>query len=102
MQIVKPPKYIIPIDFGSKGPKFIHLNSILHENDIMNRLLESLREVEIASSVYGFSDTIRNNILNYKNAGNNINTNNIKTYGTGIISCNCTNNKCLNHHHGTL
>ena len=31
-----------------------------------------------------------------------INTNDSWTYGTGIISCNCTNSKYLNHYHGHI
>ena len=42
---------------------------------------------------------MRNKIFNYKNTVKNINTKNTTTYRTGIISCNCTNTKYLNHHH---
>ena len=37
-QIKKSPKYIIPIQFKNKGLDFIHLNSILHENNVINCL----------------------------------------------------------------
>ena len=42
----KTPKYIIPIHYDNTGLEFIHLNSILYENDIMNCLTECLREDE--------------------------------------------------------
>ena len=29
-------------------------------------------------------------------------TNDTRTYGTAIISCNCANSKCLNDHHGPV
>ena len=35
-----------PIHFDNKGFEFIHLNSILHENDLINCLPESIREHE--------------------------------------------------------
>ena len=88
----------MPIHFDNKGLEFIHINSILHENDIINCLPESMREDETQSIVYGFSNTIRNKIFNYKNTLNNISANATRTYRTGIISCNCTNSKYLNHH----
>ena len=59
-QTNKTPKYIIPIHFDNKELEFVHLNSILHKNDILNCLPDSLREDEIPSSVYGLSSTIRN------------------------------------------
>ena len=42
---------------------------------------------------------IRNKTFNYRDTVKNINTNDIRTYGTSIISCNCTNSKYLSHHH---
>ena len=90
-QIKKPPKHIIPIHFNNKGLEFFHLNFILHENDIINFLPESLQEHEIPSTLYSFSNTIRNNFFNYKNIVHNINTNHTRTYGTGMFSCNCSN-----------
>ena len=58
----KSPKYIIPIHFDNKGREFIHLNSILHENDIINCLPESLWEDKIPSAVYSLSNNVRNKI----------------------------------------
>ena len=98
-QIKKPPKYIIPIHLVNKGLEFIHLKSILHENNIKNGLRKSLWKDEILSTVYILSNTIRNKIFNYKNTVNNISTNDTRTYGTNTISCNRTNAKYLNHHH---
>ena len=59
-QTNKTPKYIIPIHFDNKGLEFVHLNSILHKNGILNCLPDSLQEDEIPSDVYGLSSTIRN------------------------------------------
>ena len=61
---------------------FIHLNSILHKNDIINCLPESLQENKIPSAAYSLSHTIRNKIFNYKSTVNNINTNDTSTHGT--------------------
>ena len=51
--------------------------------------------------MYSFN-TIRNNVFNFNNVVNNINTNDTRTYGTSIISCNSTNSKYSNHHHGHI
>ena len=51
---------------------------------------------------YSLSNNIRNNIFNYKNTVQNNNTNDTRTYGTGIDSCNCINSKYLNHYHGHI
>ena len=50
-------------------------------------LLETLKKIELN---------------NYKNTIKNINTINTRTYGTSVISFNCTNSKHLNHHQGHL
>ena len=50
----------MPIYFDNKGFECIYINFILNENDIINCFPESLREDEIQSIVYGFSNTIRN------------------------------------------
>ena len=42
---------LIPICFENNRLEFIPLNSILHENEIINCLPESLRENEIPSTV---------------------------------------------------
>ena len=79
-QIKNPTKYIIPIHFDNKeGLEFIHLNSILHENNIINSLAESLRNYEIPSTVSSLSITITNKIFNNKD------TNDTRTYGTVLI-----------------
>ena len=57
----------MPISFGNKGLQFIHLSSILFENEVINCFLEGLREDEITSIVYSLFNTIRNKIFNYKN-----------------------------------
>ena len=70
----------------------------MHENDIIDCLPESLRKDKIPSTVYSLSNTIRKNNFDYKNNVKNMNTNDTRTYGTYIISCNCTNSKYLNHY----
>ena len=44
----------------------------------------------------------QNKTFNYKSPLYNIDSNNTRTYGTGIISRNSTDSKCLNHHHGHI
>ena len=50
----------MPIHTDSKEIGFIHLNSILHGNDVTNSLPESLQKNEIPSTVYSLSNTVRN------------------------------------------
>ena len=66
---------------------------------MINCFPESLREDEIPSTVHSLFNTIRNKNFNYKDSVKNINANDTRTSGTGIISCNCTNSKYLNRHH---
>ena len=58
---IKTPKHTIPIHFGNKGLAFIHLNSILHENDVIICLPTSLWEDEIPSTVSSLSITTNQN-----------------------------------------
>ena len=76
----------MPIYFDNKGFEFIYINFILNENDIINCLPESLREDEVQSIAYSLSNTIRNEIFNYKNTVKNINTNDTRPFGTDIFS----------------
>ena len=76
------PKYIIPIYFDNKGLQFIHLNAILHNQDVINCLPESLQNDEVPSTVYKLTNTIRNKIFNYKETVNNINKDDNVSYGT--------------------
>ena len=66
-QIKKSLIYILPIYVDNKRLEFIHPNCILHENDIIIWLPESLQEDEIPSTIHCLSNTIRNKIFNYKN-----------------------------------
>ena len=93
-------KYIIPIHFDNIGPEFIHFHSKQKRYHIL--LARKLRETEIVSTVYSLSNTITNNVLNHKNTVKNISTNDTRSYGTGIVLCNCTISKYLNHHHGHI
>ena len=69
----------------------------------MNCLPERLREDEIPSTVYSLSNAIRNKtFFNYNITVKNINTNDTRIYGTGVVSCNCTNSKYLNYNHGQI
>ena len=52
--------------------------------------------------LYSLSNAIRNKMFNYKDTVNNINTNDTRTYGTGRISCKCTNSKHLICHQGHI
>ena len=70
----------------------------MHEDDILNCFPERLREDEIPRTVY----PVPSETFNYVNTIKMINTNETRTYGTGIISCNCTNSKYLNHYHGKI
>ena len=88
--------------FENKRLAFIHHNFILHQNAIINCLPESLQDDEIPSTVYSFSNTIRNKCFNQEDNVNNINTDNTSNYGNGVSSCNCASCKSLSRHHGHI
>jgi len=98
----KPPKYIIPIFFDNKGFEHIKLGSILHEDDVINKLPVSFQQQESISVVYSLSNTIRNKLFNYKDTINSIDTNDVETHGTGIVRCDCQNSEYINEHHGHI
>ena len=84
-----------------------HLYNVVSDFvDFIYMYIYCLREDEIPSHqlyiVYPIPSVIRNEIFNYKNTVEKMNTNDTRTYGTVIISCNCTNTKYLNHHHGRI
>ena len=70
----------------------------MHQNAIINCLPESLQDDEIPSTVYSFSNTIRNKCFNQEDNVNNINTDNTSNYGNGVSSCNRASCKSLSHH----
>ena len=98
----KPPTHILPIFFDNKGLEHIKLASILHEDDVVNLLPDSLQQEEVPSVVYRLGTTIRNKLFNYKETVNSINTNDLESYGTGITSCDCHNSEFVNDHHGHI
>ena len=72
------------IHFVNKGLEFIHLNSILREDDMIMLMImsESLLEDKIPLTVFSLSNIIRNKSFNYKDIVNSINTtNDTSTYG---------------------
>ena len=94
----KPPRHILPIFFDNKGLDHIKLNSILHDDDVVDLLPPSLKE-EIPSIVYSLSPTIRHKIFNYVDTVKSIKVSNLETYGTGIASCDCQNSTFRDQHH---
>jgi len=98
----KAPKYILPIYFDNKGLEYIHLISILHNEDIVNKLPQPLCDDEVPSVVYNLSGTIRNQIFNYKQTVNDINISDKDTYGTGISSCSCKESAYIDEQHGHI
>ncbi len=94
------PKHILPIYFDNKGLEHIKLSSILHEDDVVNKLPSMLQHQESPSVVYSLSNTIHSKLFNYKEAVNSIDTNDTETHGTGITTCDCQYSEFVNEHHG--
>ena len=63
-------------------------------------LPETLQETEIQLYIVYLISSKKK--VNYKNNVKNMNTNETRSYGTGIISCNFANSKCLKHRHGHI
>ncbi len=96
----KSPKYILPIYFHNKGLEFIRLNKILRNDDVKATLPVQFQNDESPSIVYSLGNTIRNKILNYKDTVQNIDTNDVETFGTGLQTCNCSSSEFVDHNHG--
>ena len=96
----KSPKYILPIYFHNKGLEFIRLNKILRNDDVKATLPVQFQNDESPSVVYSLCNTIRNKILNYKDTVQNIDTNDVETFGTGLQTCNCSSSEFVDHNHG--
>ena len=98
----KAPKHILPIFFDNKGLEHIKLSSILHLDEVIQKLPSALQQDEVPSVVYSLSNTIRNKIFNYKDTVNSIDTNDLGTFGTGITDCDCHNSQFVDEHHGHI
>ena len=90
----------MPIYFDNKGLDYIQISSILHEDEIISKLPQILRNEEVPSVVYSLGNTIRNKIFNYKETVNAIDLNDTEGYGTGIVRCDCHESEFVNEHHG--
>ena len=97
-----PPKYLFPIFFHNKGLDFIQLNQILRKESVKSTLPNSLQNDEVPSVVYNLGNTTRKKILNYKNVVNSINLNDLDTYGTGLINCDCQQSSFRDENHGHI
>ena len=95
----KAPQHILPIFFDNKGMEYIKLSSILHNEDVINKLPQQFQNDDVPSIVYSLSSTIRNKIFNYKQTVNNINTEDSITYGTGIVDCDCASSPFVDENH---
>ena len=96
----KSPKHILPIFFDNKGLEHIKLSSILHDDDVVKLLPQSLQKDEVPSVVYSLGTTVRNKIFNYKETVSSINTDDLETHGTGITSCDCHESEFIDGQHG--
>ena len=96
----KAPKHILPVYFDNKGLEHIKLSSILHDDDVVDKLPATFQRQEVPSVVYSLSNTISNKLFNYKETVNSIDTNDRETFGTGIAACDCQNSGFVNEHHG--
>jgi hypothetical protein len=96
----KAPMHILPIFFDNKGLELIKLSSILHLDEVIQKLPTALQQEEVPSVVYSLSNTIRNKIFNYKDTVDSIDTNDFETFGTGITDCECQNSQFVDENHG--
>ena len=78
------------------------MSSILHEEEVIDSLPDSLRTDEVPSVVYRLTKTIRNTIFNYKQTVADINTDDSDTFGTGLSSCSCENSPFVDANHGHI
>ena len=72
---------------------YINRSLILHLDSVKNLCPDKLKIDEPPSVAYSLGETIRNKILNYKETGSSIDTNDDITYGIGIVECDCQQHK---------
>ena len=58
-----------------------------------------LKSEEVPSVVFNLTSTIRNNIFNYKETVDAIDSNDTDSYGTGINECECHNSPFIDSNH---
>ena len=98
----KVPKIRFPVYFHNKGIEYINLQNILHQNDVLNCLPINFKEEHRPCVIFKLTPPIRNKILNYKEVVENIDKNDISTYGTGITECNCKDSEFCDPSHGHI
>ena len=96
------PKFLFPIFFHNKGLEFIQLKKILRDADVISKLPEQLQTEDPPSVIYNLSSTIRSKIFNYKQTVNDIDINDLNTYGTNLPSCECQNSPFVDPDHGHI
>ena len=94
-------EFVLPVFFDNKGLEYIHLGSILRNQEVVSLLPEILQQKDPPSVVFSLGNTIRSKLFNYKQTVESIDTEDSVTYGTGIAECDCHNNpNFVDDHHG--
>ena len=76
------------------------MKKILRNRDVISKLPDQLQAEDPPSIVYNLSSTIRSKIFNYRETVNDIDINDLLTYGTNLPTCDCHNSPFIDTDHG--
>ena len=79
--------------FHKKGFDYINRSSIFYLDNAKTLFLYKLKINETPAVVYSLVKIIKNKIINYNKAVSSIDTNDDIIYATGILECDCQQEK---------
>ncbi len=86
----EPKRYVMKIPFKNKGIDRINIGNILHNKLVRKTIPPYFDNVEVPIIFYKYTNSIRNNIINYNDTISNLD---LPEYKNGISSCNCDKSK---------
>ena len=94
------PKHICTVNFDNKGVETIKLPKILNDPEVVSKLPGDMQDKEnIPVVTYRLGGTIRNKILNYKDAVNSIYTDEEISFPLNTDPCECEQSAFCNSDH---
>ena len=87
------PAFAILVFLHNKGFDYINRSSIFHLDNVKTLFLDKFKINETSAVVYSLVKITKNKIINYNKAVSSIDTNDDIIYATGILECDCQQEK---------